>query len=648
MKSTLLVRWVLGSGVCLGALLAVPGAIAQEESPLDPPISTAEPAPEPDPTAVVVPTETLADPSEPVVEELPAPAAEPNSLEGTTLEEPAEAPATAASPEPAIAQDTVPEDLPEAPPSPEPLPKAAPADQPAESADSAEPPVGDASENSVEGSQPTDSSADNLEDLDDLDPQALVRQQMLIEGDRLYLGGQIAEAEKRYRAAKPPFENEQEASTRTEAITDPAALSPAGRVYWREAQAGYEKGLADATMIPLSLLVEESPAFVPGQLLYAEVLQSRDRPEEALVVLERATALYPEQPDLLKAKIALLASQKKWLDASLAARQFALLNPTHPEAAAFEEAADENLQKFRSWLKRELTGNTIANVVTGALGYALTGSLFGPISAIESTALMLQGESGVGERASESIKRQVELVDDPEIVAYISELGQRFAQVAGRKDFEYEFYVVMDESLNAFALPGGKIFINLGAIAETRSEAELAGLMAHEMSHAVLSHGFQLVTSGNLTANIVQYLPLGGTIANLIVLDYSRDMERQADILGTRMLASAGYAADGMRNLMVSLATQEKGTPFPWLSSHPVSRDRVRYLEQLIQENGYNRYAYEGVERHLAMQAKAREILTARQKKTENDAQEQTNQAPDTSAPSETEPPTEGGETRNP
>ena len=75
------------------------------------------------------------------------------------------------------------------------------------------------------------------------------------------------------------------------------------------------------------------------------------------------------------------------------------------------------------------------------------------------------------------------------------------------------------------------------------------------MSHAVLSHGFQLVTSGNLTANIVQYLPLGGTIANLIVLDYSRDMERQADILGTRMLASTCYAADGMRNLMVSLAT---------------------------------------------------------------------------------------------
>lgn len=643
MKSTLLVRWVLGSGVCLGALLAVPGAIAQENSP-DPALTTTEPVPALDPTAVVVPTETIAAPGEPVAEELPAPAAAPNSFEA-----PAEAPATAASPEPAIAQeDPAPENLPTAPPSPEPLPEAAPADPPADAADSAEPPVGDASENSVEGPQPTDNSADNLEDLDDLDPQALVRQQMLIEGDRLYLGGQIAEAEKRYRAAKPPFENEQEASTRAEAITDPAALSPAGRVYWREAQAGYEKGLADATMIPLSLLVEESPAFVPGQLLYAEVLQSRDRPQDALAVLERATTLYPDQPDLLKAKVALLASQKKWLDASLAARQFALLNPTHPEAAAFEEAADDNLQKFRSWLKRELTGNTIANVVTGALGYALTGSLFGPISAIESTALMLQGESGVGERASESIKRQVELVDDPEIVAYISELGQRFAQVAGRKDFEYEFYVVMDEGLNAFALPGGKIFVNLGAIAETRSEAELAGLMAHEMSHAVLSHGFQLVTSGNLTANIVQYLPLGGTIANLLVLDYSRDMERQADILGTRMLASAGYAADGMRNLMVSLAAQDKGTPFPWLSSHPVSRDRVRYLEQLIQENGYNRYAYEGVERHLAMQAKAQEILAARQKKTENDTQEQTNPAPETSAPSETEPPTEGGETRNP
>jgi len=72
----------------------------------------------------------------------------------------------------------------------------------------------------------------------------------------------------------------------------------------------------------------------------------------------------------------------------------------------------------------------------------------------------------------------------------MNDLGQKTAHATGRNDFEYEFYVVLDDDLNAFALPGGKVFVNAGAITHTKSEAELAGLLAHELSHAVLSHGF--------------------------------------------------------------------------------------------------------------------------------------------------------------
>ena len=133
----------------------------------------------------------------------------------------------------------------------------------------------------------------------------------------------------------------------------------------------------------------------------------------------------------------------------------------------------------------------------------------------------------------------------------------------------------MDDSLNAFALPGGKVFVNAGAIMKTDSEAELAGLLAHEVSHAALSHGFQLVTQGNLTANVVRYIPyVGNAATSLIVMNYSRDMERQADLFGTRVLVNSGYAADGVRNLMEKLheshqKDEKNSQPPEWLSTQP-------------------------------------------------------------------------------
>jgi predicted Zn-dependent protease len=191
------------------------------------------------------------------------------------------------------------------------------------------------------------------------------------------------------------------------------------------------------------------------------------------------------------------------------------------------------------------------------------------------------------------------------------------ARVAGRKEFQYEFNVILEDKINAFALPGGKIFLNAGAIKSSNSEAELVGLLAHEVSHAVLSHGFQLVTEGNLLSNVTQFIPLGGTIAQLFVLDYSREMERQADILGTRMLTSLGYAADGLRNLMVTLKQEAPSHPYSWLATHPVTDERIRYLEELIQRNGYNRYTYEGVARHTEMRQIASTLLAEAKQRQE-------------------------------
>jgi Zn-dependent protease with chaperone function len=435
------------------------------------------------------------------------------------------------------------------------------------------------------------------------------RQQLLIEADRLYLQGQYEQAEFLYRKAKEPLVAEA-VRDRPAAISDPSQLPPAGQVYWREANAGREAELYTRLMVPLELLVAEYPEFIPGHLLHAEVLAEQDKPEESLAVLERATTLYPDEPELIRARVDSLAANEHWLEASVAARQFALLNPDRPDVTEFEALADQHLEEFQDRTRSRLRGNAIANFVTGAASFVLTGNLFGPLSAIETTVLMLRGESAVGESIANQATRQLELVEDEAVVAYVNELGQRLAEVSGRDDFEYEFYVVEDETLNAFALPGGKIFVNAGAILEANSEAELAGLLAHELSHAVLSHGFQLVTSGNLTANLLQLVPYGGYAANLAVLSYSRDMERQADALGTRILATSGYAADGLRNLMITLEeAEEESLPFAWLSTHPDTNERIENIETQIELNGYNRYTYEGVERHQAMQRRVEQLL---------------------------------------
>ena len=462
---------------------------------------------------------------------------------------------------------------------------------------------------------PTDDIAtDDAEPDDELTAEELERRQLLIEGDRLFLEGRFAEAEELYRQAKDPF-YEEGTVERLDGFSDPEQLSPAGAVYWREYQAGLEADLDTRTRVPLTLLRETQPEFVPGHLAYAQLLVSESEIDEALEVLEQATALYPDNQDLAMMRVETLVADKQWLQAAIASRQFALLEPDHPEADTFQEQADDYQGRFRRKMRRRLTRTAIGNAIAGAAGFALTGSWFGPLSAIETTILMIQGESAVGARIANNAHDELDMIEDEVVLDYVNDIGQELAELGGRTEFEYEFYVVAEDELNAFALPGGKIFINAGAITRTDTGAELAGLIAHELAHAILSHGFQQVTRGNLTANVLQTVPYGGLVTNLTVLRYSRDMERQADRLGTRLLATSPYAADGVRNLMQTLAEEsENQSRFDWLSTHPDTPERVRNLERLIEQNGYNRYAFEGIERHLQIQERVKEILIEMEK----------------------------------
>ena len=438
----------------------------------------------------------------------------------------------------------------------------------------------------------------------------------LAKADHYYRCGATHQAEMLYREVKPPFPAEKalEREKIPQAIYEPSELSAAGQTYWRL----YEESLENERyqskrQAALKLLVEHYPEFIPGQLLYYEWLREAEEINEAGPLLQTAIAHYPNEAAVIEAKIKADEEAERWFEASLAARQFALFNPDHFLASQFVEMAETNLARYRGQLNDQLVWNTVGSALLGGIGYALTGKLTGPLSALEASYLLLQDEADIGDRFADQIKRQLTLITDPEVTSYVTEIGQKLAAAAGRDEFNYEFFVVEEEALNAFALPGGKIFINAGAITKTDSEAELAGLLAHEIAHAVLSHGYQLIAQGALTTNIFRHVPyVGAAAGELIVLNYSREMERQADEFGTRLLATTGYAADGVRNLMAVLEQENNPNPPAWLSTHPNIGDRVQYLEEMIARLNLNRYLYEGVVEHARISDRVEQILKVR------------------------------------
>ena len=432
------------------------------------------------------------------------------------------------------------------------------------------------------------------------------RQRLLIAADEQYQAGNQEQAIALYRQAKADLWAAELPPETIPPIFDAADLPPVAAVYWREANQGLTLGLAHRTAVPLQLLVTEYPEFIPGQALYARYLVSQGEVEAAAARLEQALMLYPSQPDLLQAQTEVQMAQEQWIEASITARQFAVLNPDHPDRDRMVALAAENLERFRAAMNEQITQNFVGNLVTGTAGFLLTGGLLGPFTALNSAVVLMQGEDALGARIAEQVKDQLPLLSDRPLVDYLDNIGQHLAVLTGRDEFDYDFYWLDDDNLNAFALPGGKIFVNTGALMKTHSEAELAGLLAHEISHAVLSHGFQMATNSNFLSSLASFIPipeLANVAAGLAITGYSRQMERQADVLGTQILSTAGYAADGLHNLMVVLQGEVGDRAgLSWFSTHPAPEERVTYLQRIVETGRYNRYAYEGVAPHLRMQ----------------------------------------------
>lgn len=196
----------------------------------------------------------------------------------------------------------------------------------------------------------------------------------------------------------------------------------------------------------------------------------------------------------------------------------------------------------------------------------------------------------LGQKASTQVPRQFMLLNNRRVDDYLQQLGLRLAAHAPGYKYSYQYRCINSEVLNAFALPGGFIYINRGVIENADDEAQLAAVMAHETSHVALRHGTNQATKayaaqagisllgalvgGNTAASLMTDLFSGGVIP-LVFLKMSRTDESQADILGTQILHDAGYDPYAMAQFFKKIEAADKNQTIEFLSDHPSPENRV-------------------------------------------------------------------------
>ena len=209
--------------------------------------------------------------------------------------------------------------------------------------------------------------------------------------------------------------------------------------------------------------------------------------------------------------------------------------------------------------------------------------------------LMLVSESAdleLGQKYAPEISKELGgEIPDSVVQSYINSIGQKIAAVSHRPDWEFHYIAVDDDSINAFALPGGYIFITRGLLVKLQSEAQLAAILSHETVH-VTARDTANVMSREIGINILLSAVTSEetsetvmTVANLskqiIGLRYSRQDERQADIGGLGYMVAAGYDPLGMLQTMQILQSLHQGSSIDFFSTHPSSENRIEYKENM-------------------------------------------------------------------
>lgn len=211
-------------------------------------------------------------------------------------------------------------------------------------------------------------------------------------------------------------------------------------------------------------------------------------------------------------------------------------------------------------------------------------------------------EQAIGDQIAMQVNAQLPLVRDVPVNLYVNQLGRLIARHSGRPDVTYHFYVVDDPSLNAFALPGGHVYVNRGLVERTSDVSELAGVLAHEIGHVAARHGAESLQRHLRTRSMArvmyqlilgreplldrQALDLGGALWQA---RHSRADEVEADQLAVQYLVDAGVDPRGMLALFSALwreeqAAQADAPAISWFSTHPGTAQRMAVTRAQIRE----------------------------------------------------------------
>lgn len=205
-------------------------------------------------------------------------------------------------------------------------------------------------------------------------------------------------------------------------------------------------------------------------------------------------------------------------------------------------------------------------------------------------------EKRLGEEFRDEAIAAIPLIHDYELAGYVREMGTRLVKAVGPQPFDYEFFVVKEDDINAFAVPGGKLFANAGLISRVENDDALAGVIGHEIAHSAGHHivrqqekgaaaGYASIL-GLLLGIVNPALAIGALAAGQAAqLKYQRDFEREADYIGVEYSRKAGYDPGAMMSLLKQLNQEYQVNPTrmpPYLLSHPMTTERLTNLEAVL------------------------------------------------------------------